>query len=171
MARPRGIGDKIKYLRYEEGYTYPMIEKELGCTRSTISYHVGINEKENNAKRRKKMRASDAFYRRALAWDFNTPKGKALLEKYGSRVNVIRDYIRDVKQGGVDRLTGKPLDEDNEVHLDHWIPKVDGGSNEVTNCAVLNRKSNQVKSYLRESELVEFCIDVLRYRGFIVEKK
>lgn len=34
------MGDKIKELR-EKGYTYKQICDELGCAKSTVSYHVG----------------------------------------------------------------------------------------------------------------------------------
>ena len=42
--------DKIFELR-EKGYSYRMIEKELGCSKGTISYHLGAGQKEKVNKR------------------------------------------------------------------------------------------------------------------------
>lgn len=50
MAKPKGIEQEIKRLR-EEGFTYPQIEAELGCTRSTISYWVGKGNENSRAKK------------------------------------------------------------------------------------------------------------------------
>ena len=45
--------EKIYELR-EKGYSYRMIQKELGCSKSTISYHLGAGQKEKtNAKNRR----------------------------------------------------------------------------------------------------------------------
>jgi len=40
MARPRDIASEIKRM-HQEGANYTQIMAELGCAKSTISYHVG----------------------------------------------------------------------------------------------------------------------------------
>lgn len=47
--------DKILKLR-AEGKTYTEIQKELGCSRSLISYHVNPSVKEKSASRQKRNR-------------------------------------------------------------------------------------------------------------------
>jgi orotate phosphoribosyltransferase-like protein len=38
------------------GYTYNQIQKELGCSKGTISYHLGEGQKEKNKQRSQKRR-------------------------------------------------------------------------------------------------------------------
>lgn len=42
-----GLGDKIKALR-AQGLSYKSIQAELGCARSTVSYHLGAGVKSKN---------------------------------------------------------------------------------------------------------------------------
>ena len=41
---------------YEQGMSYSEIQKELGCAKSTISYHVGKGQKEKTMNRQKQSR-------------------------------------------------------------------------------------------------------------------
>ena len=41
------LGIPIKEL-YEKGLSYREIEKELGCSKGTISYHLGKGQKEKD---------------------------------------------------------------------------------------------------------------------------
>jgi orotate phosphoribosyltransferase-like protein len=43
------LGNKIVELK-KEGYTYNKIMKELNCSKSTISYYLGDNQKEKALK-------------------------------------------------------------------------------------------------------------------------
>ena len=45
--------EKIKHLR-SMGYTYNQIQKELGCSKGTISYHLGVGQKEKTKERSEK---------------------------------------------------------------------------------------------------------------------
>jgi IS30 family transposase len=47
--------ENIKKLR-ALGYTYNQIQKELGCSKSTISYHLGDGQVEKSNKRSEKRR-------------------------------------------------------------------------------------------------------------------
>jgi hypothetical protein len=49
MGRPRDIKDDILSL-YEEGKTYAEIQSILGCSKSTISYHVGKGNENSRVK-------------------------------------------------------------------------------------------------------------------------
>jgi len=55
-SRLRGLGERIKELRLK-GMSYKQIEKELGCARSTIAYHLGKGQKEKAYLRMKKAKA------------------------------------------------------------------------------------------------------------------
>ena len=47
--------EKIIELR-DRGYTYNQIQKELGCSKSTISYHLGDGQVEKSNKRSERRR-------------------------------------------------------------------------------------------------------------------
>lgn len=56
------MGHKKEIFRLRSlGHTYSMIQKELGCSRGTISYHLGPNQKQKtnirSQKRRSEIRA------------------------------------------------------------------------------------------------------------------
>ena len=168
MAKSKNIGSEIIEM-HKNGHSYNKIAKELNVSKGTISYHCGEGQKEKSAKVRKKWRASHPKYRVLREWDANTTESKKLLIKHGNKIEVYK-YKKNVEQKGLDKLTGRPLRSDKELHLDHWVPTAQGGSNEITNLAVLNPESNQAKSYMTEKEFVELCKDTLEFRGYIVKK-
>lgn len=47
--------DKILQLR-SKGYTYNQIQKELKCSKGTISYHLGLGQKQKTKQRSQKRR-------------------------------------------------------------------------------------------------------------------
>lgn len=64
--------EKILRLR-EEGYTYSQIQKKLGCSKSTISYHCSNGRKNRqkeyfNNLRRKKREINRQFLRRVRSF-------------------------------------------------------------------------------------------------------
>lgn len=60
-SRLRGLGEKIKALA-KKGLSYRQIEKELGCSKSTIAYHLGKGQKEKAKARRDKQRIANKRY-------------------------------------------------------------------------------------------------------------
>ena len=54
-SRLRGLGEKIIKL-HKKGLSYRQIEKELGCSKSTIAYHLGKGQKEKAYLRSKKSK-------------------------------------------------------------------------------------------------------------------
>ncbi len=47
---------------YEQGLSYSQIQKELGCAKSTISYHIGKGQKEKSYNRKKQSRHRTTSY-------------------------------------------------------------------------------------------------------------
>lgn len=45
------VKNQILELR-EQGYSYRQIQSKLGCSKGTISYHCGENQKEKHTERR-----------------------------------------------------------------------------------------------------------------------
>tara|TARA_R100000963_G_scaffold26833_1_gene18278 strand:- start:237 stop:509 length:273 start_codon:yes stop_codon:yes gene_type:complete len=55
----RNLGERIKQLA-AKGLSYRQIEKKLGCSKSTISYHLGKGQKAKCKNRVKVYRAENA---------------------------------------------------------------------------------------------------------------
>ena len=56
-SRLRGRGEQIIKLA-NKGMSYRQIEKQLGCSKSTIAYHLGKGQKEKAYLRMKKAKAN-----------------------------------------------------------------------------------------------------------------
>jgi transposase len=56
-SRLRGLGEQIIKLA-KKGMSYRQIQKELGCSKSTIAYHLGKGQKEKAYLRMKKSKAN-----------------------------------------------------------------------------------------------------------------
>jgi len=56
-SRLRGLGEQIIKLA-NKGMSYRQIEKQLGCSKSTIAYHLGKGQKEKAYLRMKKAKAN-----------------------------------------------------------------------------------------------------------------
>jgi len=94
MAKPTGIGNDIISLR-EAGRTYKQIQKELGCSKSTIHYHC------------KKRNLTDIGFKRVQVndtianeiYEFCKIKGNTAVkasEKFDLSLSTIKKY----KKGG-----------------------------------------------------------------------
>jgi transposase len=55
MKSEKTLGEQILEL-YEEGKSYSQIVDELGCSKSTVSYHCGKGQKEKTKNRQKQSR-------------------------------------------------------------------------------------------------------------------
>ena len=56
-SRLRGLAEQIIKLA-NKGMSYRQIEKQLGCSKSTIAYHLGKGQKEKAYLRMKKAKAN-----------------------------------------------------------------------------------------------------------------
>lgn len=59
------LSNKIVVLR-SEGKTYSQIQQELGCSKGTIAYHLGLGQKEKSAARQKDRRRTISSYIQAV---------------------------------------------------------------------------------------------------------
>jgi NAD-dependent dihydropyrimidine dehydrogenase PreA subunit len=62
--------EKILKLR-SQGLSYRQIEKELGCSKGTIAYHLGDNQKQKNLMRGNINKAK----RRRIMWEYKEKNG------------------------------------------------------------------------------------------------
>lgn len=175
--------EKILELR-AQGKTYLEIEKELGCRRSTISYHCGDGQKLKSKERNKIFRNKNikhillrkiSIYTKRRVVDFRYSEKKnrrtrdLVLEKgfdYEKALDIISNTTKCY-------LTGRDIDvtKPNSYHLDHIIPlSREGGTSQLKNMGIACRSANLAKSDMLIDEFIELCRDVLVNFGYRVER-
>ena len=78
------------------------------------------------------------------------------------------DVINKFGESPVCYITGKKIDIYNtkSYHFDHKLPRSKGGLNTLDNLGICTKQANMAKNDMTEDELIQFCKDVLIYRGF-----
>lgn len=169
-----------------QGKTYSEIQEELGCSKSTISYHCGENktEKERVKKRNKTnghklSRKVSAFKSRITR---NTFRGKIKTFKKRKRDRRTHAYVNNISENftvkdvlekfgdnPVCYLTGTPinLNEPETYQFDHIIPTSKGGTNDLSNLGICTRSANYAKNDLSIKEFHELCEQVLKWKKYI----
>lgn len=173
-----------------EGLTYNQIVEKLGCSKSTVSYYLGKDQKIKNKARAIKWRNSNKLSDRIMKWHDNGSRKK--LEEAEPRQNTTldnkrkRDKIIDfrkqnpygfsiaearekIEKNPVCYLTGKyiNLDDPSSYELDHIIPRSKGGDSSLDNLGLTTKAANRAKSDLTLDEFLALCYDVLVYHDVI----
>lgn len=186
--------DDILRLR-QEGLSYKEISERLGCSKGTISYHLGEGQKEKTAERTRAWRESNQGQRRLYDFkdrcpgpgDKNVRDGGARhascdrVKKFQQRTErhgeydtkverfITFDELREMHPTPVCYLTGRELDWDDlsTWSLDHMIPISKGGDSTLENMGITHPAANRAKSNLDLEEFLTLCEDVLRYHDRI----
>lgn len=179
-----------------EGKTYNEIVKILGCSKSTVSYHCGDNQKEKTTNRTNDLREQhrlikkiDNFLRAQIqeqkiqnhkqkkAGIYLSTKIQQFLNRETKHMSDQRFNRKDLIEKIGDKpkcyLTGKEIDLSisRSYHLDHIIPVSRGGDNSIDNCGIACREANNAKSDLMVDEFIELCKSVLEHNGYDVIPK
>jgi 5-methylcytosine-specific restriction endonuclease McrA len=179
------LGNKILELK-KDGYSYNKIMKELNCSKSTISYYLGDNQKEKTTKRNKKTSSKPEFVLQKKLYvfryrenkkitgkvrDFQRREGSKLLSKQEFNFS-IDDFLKKI--GGQPKcyLSGEKINlyETKTYSIDHIIPATKGGKNTIENAGLLSSSLNKMKSDITVEEFLKKCVQVLEYNGYIVSK-
>jgi hypothetical protein len=182
------LGNKIIELK-KKGYSYNKIMKELNCSKSTISYYLGDNQKEKTKKRNIKRTSKPEFglQKKLYSFRYRDNLGKRVLGKVrdfqrreGSKLFSTQeinfsfdDFLSKVGENPKCYLSGQPIDlyETKSYSIDHIIPASKGGENTIENAGLISSSINKMKSDISVDEFLEKCIQVLEYNGYIVSKR
>lgn len=190
------IHDKIIKLR-KLGKSHSEIVKEIGCAKSTVSYHCNIKTKQDCYKRSKQNRNGSKKWlynlidkvnnfkiirkigrKNNYSNDWNKKLRTAvsgfrlstnnIMEKYYTYKDVIEKFGYKVKC----ELTGRIIDiKRDNYHLDHIIPVSRGGTNDLSNMAFTIPEANFAKGNMLNEEFVALCKEVCENFGYEVNKK
>lgn len=183
------LGTKIIELK-ENGYSYNKIMKELNCSKGTISYYLGDNQKEKTKNRSVKVKSKPEFVlqKKLYAFRYRDNLGKRVLSKVrdfqrreGSKITIskpelnfdIEDFLLKIGNEPKCYLSGEKIDlyETKSYSIDHITPATKGGDNSLENAGLLSTSINKMKSDITVEEFLEKCIQVLEYNGYVVTKK
>jgi 5-methylcytosine-specific restriction endonuclease McrA len=183
--------EKIVELR-SKGYSYRQIEKELGCSRGTITYHLTTGLKEKTKLRNKKIRQKNhpfvaKYYhfletkklkpKKSKVCDFNKLLYcKVRVFHRGEKVKDFNfkpeDVINKYGENTFCYLTGDRIDisKPRTYSFDHKIPRSRGGENTLDNLGICTKIVNTSKTDMTPEEYIELCKKVLEHNGYNVTK-
>jgi len=176
--------DQILNLR-KIGLSYKDIQKKLGCSKSTISYYCGKDQRDKKNLRQQKRRSISVLRNKIetflyknktinhhiedhrdirkilqikLSFFSMNRKTKAVKQKFS-----LQDLIDKIGDNPVCYLTGRPIDlsDGRSYHLDHIVPISRGGSNDLSNCQIACKEANQAKNNLSVNEFIQLCQEVI----------
>ena len=179
-----------------EGKSYRQIEKELGCSRSTISYHLGDGQKEKHHIRVNRLRTTGANIVKTKLLRFKSVN-KEQTKKLNKRRETVKKALKDKHYDFITRnskmsqdgfsiqeaidfigdnpicyLTGDKIDllESKKYNFDHKIPASRGGDNSLSNLGICTKEANMSKNDMTVDEYLELCKKVLEHNGYKVDK-
>lgn len=174
--------NEIEKLR-KKGKSYNEIKDILGCSKSTISYYCGLNQKEKTKARIKKRRLNPMIqkldnykYKNINESVRKFQKTEHLNEKrkINSKVDTtfnIDDVLNKIGNNPICYLSGEKINlNENNYSFDHIIPVSKGGDNSLENLGLTISIVNRMKSDMTVDEFIEQCIKVLKYNGYNVTK-
>jgi predicted transcriptional regulator len=177
---------KIKNLR-DSGMSYRQIQSELGCSKGSISYYLGVGQKDKTSERRSKSRSSQHPYHRKIerfqGKVLNTPLTKKQIcqfkklitdkiraffmnrktRKFETPTFTVEDVINKFGENLECYLTGDKIDiyKPRTYHFDHKTPPCKGGDNSIDNLGICTKEANMAKSDSTLEEFLVFCQKVI----------
>jgi hypothetical protein len=190
--------EKIINLR-SEGKSYSEIKKILNCSKSTISYYCGENQKEKTKLRTKKSRKNNLLLQKVDTFKFRKNvfierviKDKRKIKNIINQINSFqkrdnnmyngfnkclekkfswKDVLEKFGENTICYLSGEKINlYENNYNLDHILPVSRGGDNSFENLGILHKVVNQIKKDLTNEELLEWCEKILLHNGYEVKK-
>jgi len=180
--------DKIIQL-HKEGKSRVEIRQILGCSKSTISFHLSDGQKQKHNIRQQKRRTNSpllAKIERFKHTKYTEPKSKHPSIKKAIYMKLY-DFSKDRKtQTMINQptytyeqvmekigpnptcyLTGQPIDlsKPKTYNLDHITPVSKGGDNSLDNMGLCTRDANMAKNDLTLDEFIQLCKMVVNHQA------
>ena len=166
----------------KNGNTIAEIQKELGCSMSTIAYHLYPKTRETTKARTTKIRKQPGYTRKDNQGARNALTVKASqFHRLGHRKNkqqLVRSFTTEelLSRLGAQPccyLTGNMIDLTNPASysLDHVVPVSRGGTSTIDNLGLTTSEANRAKNDRTVEEFLVLCATVLKHNGYSVEKK
>lgn len=164
-----GREDNILKLR-NAGKTYKEIQKEIGCSLSTISYHCGVGQKIKFKQRQRKRRSTllGILKRKKDNFSFVNGNRKNTSKKRSSMDFSSKQFHDKLVENPTCYLTGRKIDllSPKTYNCDHIIPVSKGGGCEFLNLGLTCRDANMSKSDMTKDEYIQLCKEVLIHNGY-----
>lgn len=188
------LKQKILNLR-TQNKTYNEIISILKCSKGTVSYYLGKDQKTKTNNRQKLYRNRNINVK--LCQKITTFKSKINKNyDYKNKFTKLRmvlnwkvynfkrknnnlmddfttdDLLKKIGDNPTCYLTGRPINllKTREYHLDHIIPTAKGGKNTLDNLGLACKEANFAKNDLLLEDFIKLCKDVLTNNGYKVEK-
>lgn len=176
--------EEILKLR-EEGKSYNEIVKILNCSKGTVSYYCGKNQKEKTKERTKKRRNRHTLVQKVEKFKcakfrekcrgFQRFRDGGSYKRGGGRDFNFNwtDVLKKIGETPICYLTGRKIDlnKPSEYNLDHITPASRGGDNSLENLGVVTAEANMAKNNMTNEEFIELCKDVLKHHGYEIKRK
>ena len=161
--------EKILELR-EQGLSYRQIQESLGCSRSTICYHLGDGQKHKTRMRNKQFYTKRGGLYKKLKSFCCSNDGRASRKRTSTKMLDFSSVQEKVGENPTCYLTGEPIDLSDlgSYSLDHVLPMSKGGDSSLENLGLVIKQANQCKSDLTHEEFIEMCKAVLIHHGYTV---
>lgn len=164
-----------------EGKLYKEICQIVGCSKGTVSYYCGVNQKEKAVTKKRKQRAAEVFLSKTEKFKnrITSEKSRSFQRREGGHLIPRKEYnfsLKDVKiklgEAPFCYLSGRPIDLTNSksFHFDHIIPATKGGTNTLDNLGIIDASINHMKYDLSVEEFLSNCKEILEYNGYQVTK-
>jgi len=165
------LGQQIIDLRLKN-LSYKEIMKIANCSKATVAYYCGENQKTKNKNRSLKNKKSPIVKKLGgFYYDYSKYVSKTRYKSCVSKSSYEED-INYLKNNPYCYLTGEKIDlnKSETYSLDHKIPLSRGGKRELTNMGLATKIANQAKTSMTPDELIEFCKKVLIHNGYKITK-
>lgn len=178
------VKNQILNLR-KQGLSYNDIQQKVKCSKGTISYHCGKDQKIKKNERQQKRRSENCLISKID--NFKCRKHKNIISESDSRYwrDILQIKIREFSMNRktktskqefslkdlIDKigdnpkcyLTGRSIDlsDGRSYHLDHVVPVSKGGDNSLENCNISCKEANLAKHNLSKDEFINLCQEII----------